>query len=205
MVMKLPILAFALCACGNLSTPSPPALPWVHGFTAVAAGALETPAASQHIARLSRDPEAAYGAIEVRGDLVGDGGNRTVLASYRAGVIVMDAEGRIAASAPAFDPAGSADELLAVAFGDGQLGAPLVVVAVQSGGHRENAISLAVYRFEEGALDQVFFAPIETHEGDMATLGSLVFLPGALAYRAPGTLVATTWAYDAERRRYVPR
>jgi hypothetical protein len=203
--MRLPILAFALCACGNLSTPPPPSLPWVHGFTPVASSVIESPAASQHIARLSRDPEAAYGAIEVRGDLVRDGGSRTVLASYRAGVIVMDPEGRVAARAPAFDPAGSADELLAVAFGDGQLGAPLVVVAVQSGGHRENAISLAIYRFEEGALEQVFFAPIETHEGDTATLGSLVFLPAGLAYRAPGALAATTWTFDARRRRYVQR
>lgn len=204
-VMKLRILAFVVCGCGNLSAPPPPALPWIHGFTAVGAGAVESPAAAQHVAELSREPEAAYGALELRGDLVGDGGTRVVLASYRAGVIVLDTEGRVAASAPGFAPAGSADELVAIAFGDGQLGAPLVLAAVQSGGHRENAVSLAVYRFEDGALEQVFFAPVETHDGDNAAVGAVMFVPSGLAYRAPGADVATMWTYDAKRRRYVQR
>jgi hypothetical protein len=180
-------------------------MPWLQGFSPVAAGDVASPSVTQRISDLLHvAAEADYGGIELRADLTGDGMSETVLASYPLGLVVVDPEGRVLARAPGFPAAGSADELVSLAVGDGQLGAPVIVLAVQTGGHHESTISLAIYRLENGkTLKRLFMGPIEEHHGTETVTGRLTFLPSALAYRAPGARSATLWLFDPRFRRYV--
>ena len=180
-------------ACDNLSAPPPPSMPWLHGFSAVAVTDTLTPQASRRIASvLATAAEDDYGGLELRADLAGDTRTETVLASYSLGVAVMDPGGRLVALAPAFDAGGSADDLISLAAGDGQLGSPVIVLAVQTGGHRENAIWVAIYRMTgTRALQQLFFAPIETHEGSETRTGTLTFTRSGVSYRAPDATART--------------
>ena len=146
-------------ACGNLATPPPPvaALPWVSGFEATAVGELATPAGAQRIAELLHTGTGDDAtAIEVHADVAGDATPETVLASYALGVVVVDARGRVIATAPGLLPRGSADDVVAVVVGGGG-GGPVIAVATQTGGHRESVVNLAVYRVGAGkTLEPIF-------------------------------------------------
>jgi hypothetical protein len=201
------LIAVVLCACDTVSAPPPPSMPWLHGFSASAASDAPTSEASRRIASaLATAVEDDYGSLELRADLAGDARTETVLASYRLGVAVVDPAGRLVARAPAFDAGGSADDLISLAAGDGQAGAPIIVLAVQTGGHRENAIWVAIYRMTGArTLQQLFHAPIEIHEGSETRTGALTFTRAGVLYRAPGAAAATSWTLDARRGRYVER
>lgn len=194
-------------ACDNFSAPPPTSMPWLHGFHAVAAADTPSAQASRRITSLlDADAEDDYGSLELRADLGGDARPETVVASYRLGVAVVDPAGRLVARASGFDANGSADDLISLAAGDGQLGSPVIVLALQTGGHRESAIWVAIYRMSSGhALDQLFYAPIETHEGSETRTGTLAFTRTGLLYRAPDASAPTTWTFDASRHRYVER
>jgi hypothetical protein len=206
-VMKRALLSIlVLCAsCDNVSLPPAVSMPWVHGFNAIAVGDTPTSKDAQRISNLLNVPaEDAYGGIELRADIAGDSTRETVLVSYRLGVVAVDPAGRMIASTPGLDFSGSADEVISVAIGDGQLGAPMIIVAVQSGGHRESTISLTIYRLYRGkVLEQLFSAPIEEHAGAETAAGSLTFTPSGLVYRAPRARSATPWRFDVQRRRYI--
>ena len=98
-------------------------MPWVHGFSPVAVSDTSTSRSAQRIADLLHVAMGdAYDGIELRADVAGDSSSETVLVSYRLGIVVVDAAGRMVASTPGFAFSGSADDLIAVAIGDGQLG-----------------------------------------------------------------------------------
>jgi hypothetical protein len=198
--------ALVLCAaCDNFSTPPPASMPWLHGLGAVATTDTPTPQASRRIANvLDAAAEDDYGSLELRADLAGDARIETVLASYRLGVAVVDPLGRLVARAPGFDAGGSADDLISMAAGDGQQGWPVIVLAVQTGGHRENTVWLAIYRMTDARrLQQLFYAPIETREGIETRAGTLTFIRSGLSYRAPDASAPTAWTFDVRRDRYV--
>lgn len=189
-------------SCDNISLSPVSAMPWVRGFQATAASDVPTLAAAQRISALRNTDE--YGAIELRADVAGDAKLETVLVSYPAGTMVLDRAGRMIASAPGFEFSGSADDLISVAVGDGQLRAPLILVAIQAGGHRENTIFLAIYRVNRSRnLEQVFLAPIEEHDGMETAVGSLTFVPAGIVYRAPRLPTASRWTFDVHRQRYI--
>lgn len=197
----LTILVLA-ASCDNVSLPPVSVMPWVRGFQATAAGDVPTLTAAQRISALRNTDE--HGAIELRADVAGDSRLETVLVAYPAGTIVLDPAGRMIASAPGFEFSGSADDLISVAVGDGHLRAPLILVAIQSGGHRESTIFLAIYRVHRGKnLEQVFLAPIEEHDGMETVVGSLTFVPSGIVYRAPRAETATRWSFDRQRQRYI--
>lgn len=212
----LTMLVLAASCDQALLSPAP-GVPWVRGFQAAAANT-PTLAAAQRFSELRtsgggapgspRDPVVdspgdEHGAIELQANVTGDGRRETVLVSYQAGTVILDAAGRTIASAPGFELSGSADDLISAAVGDGQLRAPLILVAFQSGGHRENTIFLAIYRVHRKRLEQVFLAPIEEHDGMETTVGAVVFVPSGIYYRAPGSSTARRWTFDAQRQRYL--
>jgi hypothetical protein len=207
--MKRALLAVLTlsAACDNFASSPPTSMPWLQGFSATVATDTLTPQASRRIASLlDATQEDDYGSLELRADLAGDPQPETVLASYHLGLAVVDVSGRLVARAPGFGTEGSADDLISMAAGDGQLGWPLIVLAVQSGGHRESTISVAVYRIASKAmLQQLFYAPIEIHEGSETRTGTLTLTRSGLLYRAPGASSATSWIFDARRGRYVER
>jgi hypothetical protein len=186
------------------SAPPAPALPWIRGFAPAAVSDLATPLATQHLARLtSASPEDDYNALELHADLAGDAQTETVLASYGFGVAIFDGTGHVVARAPGLATSGSADDLLAIAVGDAQLGAPVLVVASQRGGHRESTVSVTLYRMTgQRALQPLFSAPIEIHDGDVTRAGTLVFGRGQLWYRAPDATAASLWTLDPALDRY---
>lgn len=210
MQRPLLLLVAAAVACDAMppppvGAPPAPALPWLRGFEPAVVSDRATPAASAQIARLrSASPEDDYGALELRADLVGDARVETVVASYGFGVAVLDGAHHVLAHAPGLDATGSADDLLAIAVGDARLGTPVLVVASQRGGHRESTTTLTLYRLTEGrALQALFSAPIELHDGDVTQTGALVLGGARLWYRPPGAVVATSWVLDPARGRYV--
>lgn len=192
------LLVVALVACGGTSTPNS-AVPWLRGFSA------EAMATSDDATSAVSSDEPDYGGLRVTADVAPAGGTETVTASYRQGIGVADHTGKLLARAPGFDPAGSADDLVALSVGDAAIGIPVIVVAVTRGGHRESVTSIVLYRVGSSRLEQLFGAPVEETDGIDTFTGSITFVPGGLLYRAPRTTSATVWIFDAARGRYVQR
>lgn len=205
--MKRALLtALVLCAaCDNFSAPPPASMPWLRGFNTVAAADTPSAQASRRIAGLlEANAEDDYGSLELRADLAGDTRPEAILASYRLGVAVADDAGRLVARASGFEANGSADDLISLAVGDGQLGSPVIVLALQTGGHRESTIWIAIYRMTgRRALEQLFHGAIEIHEGSETRSGALTFTRSGLLYRAPDAVTETSWTFDARRHRYI--
>ena len=180
---KLMILSVACAACGNV-TSSPPAMPWLRGFTADAVADTETAAASERLAELVGAPdEPGYGALQITT------GSQTVLASYRQGLAVVDRDGHLVARAPGFDAAGSSDDLVALAAGDAG-GEPVIALAVTRGGHRTSVTSIVLYRVADGRLEELFSGAVEERDGETITTGTLAFVPSGVMYRPPGAETA---------------
>jgi hypothetical protein len=182
------------------------ALPWLHNFAATAASA---EASAQVVDRMARwrapDPDcsaAAYGGLAIAADVAPAPGTEEVLASYAQGVLVLDAGGRVIASAPAPGCQGSADDLEAVAAGDAQLDGPVIALAATGGGHRASSTWLGLYRVVNGAVAPIFAGVVEDRVGDRTRTGGVTLLPGALLYRAPSG-GHTLWVYRPEQHRYV--
>lgn len=191
-----------LAACDSFAPPAPAAMPWVRGITAATVEDRQTSSATERMARLAAvSPEDPGGAIELRADVTGDGVTDTVLASYTGGALALDRRGRVIARIAGYDPAGSADDLLSIAAGDIQIGAPALLIATQSGGHRESTVTLSIYG--GGGLRRMFSAPVETHDGGTTRTGAVLFVRGGLWYRAPDAAEQTYWTL--ERGRYVER
>jgi hypothetical protein len=184
------------------------ALPWLHGFAATAVSA---EASAQVVERMARwrapDPDcsaAAYGGLALAADVAPAPGSEEVLASYTQGVLVLDAAGRVIASAPAPGCQGSADDLDAIAVGDAQLGGPVIALATTGGGYHAASTWLGLYRVVNGAVVAIFAGVVEDRVGDRTRTGAVTVLPGALLYRAPSG-EQTLWVYRPEQHRYVPQ
>ena len=192
---KLWPLFVVIAACGGQSSPS---LPWLRGLTPTATTDGEVPAVTDRITELTGEPdEGGYGGLEVSGN------GLDVLASFHQGVVVVDGSGHVVGRAPAFASEGTADDLVSLAIGDGQLDKPVIALAVTRGGHRESTTWLVLYRVGgSGRLDRLFEQPIEEHDGDDAFVGSVTLIPQGLIYQKPhGGL--ERWQLDAARGRYV--
>src|SRR5262249_6762012 len=114
--------------------PASPALPWLHNFAATAESGVAMPGT---VARMNRwrpaDTDcsgASYGGLSIVADVAEARGTEEVLASYTQGVLVIDANGRLIASATAPACRGSADEIEAIAAGDAQIGRPVIAMAM---------------------------------------------------------------------------
>jgi hypothetical protein len=184
------------------------ALPWLQGFFAPT-GATET-ASQDAVEELAewRQPDAAcigtlYGGLSLTADVAAGEGEERVLASYTQGLVVLDRENHLIAQAPGFPCEGSADELVALAAGDGGVGTPIVALAATSGGHAESATVLTLYRVaNSGELQPVFIGEVERHADHTTQTGTVTLIPGGLVYRdTSGTL--SLWVYDTELGRYV--
>jgi len=181
------LLLLALCsACGSPAT-STPAMPWLRGFSPVAT--------------TDNDSDGWH----VVADVAPNDGLETVLASYDHGISVVGRGGKLLARAPGFQPAGSADDLVALSVGDAGIGSPVIALAVDRGGHRESVTSVALYRVDGGRLQQLAELEVEDRAGSDTYTGDITFVPGALIYRAPRAPTVTVWVLDAARGRYIER
>ena len=207
--MRRLILGGLTMLAASCSGPAPTVapLPWFAGFATTAANETPSSGVTDRMARWQMcDSPCAYGGIELIGDVAPPDGNETVLASYGQGVIVLDRDGRMLGRGPGFDPAGSADELVAVALGDAQIGTPVIAIVARVGGHRESDVWLQLFRFGRGEkLDLLFTAIVEEHANGTDWPGTVTFAPGTLAYRAPRATTTDLWVFDARAGRYVYR
>lgn len=181
------------------------ALPWLHNFVATAESRAASSAVVERMAQWrapdARCSAAAYGGLEIVADVAGGRGAEEVLASFTQGVLVLDASGKLLASAAAPACQGSADEIEAIAAGDAHIDGPVIALAVTTGGHREATTWLVLYRVIGGVAEPVFSAAVEEAVGDETRIGAVTLLPGALVYRAPSG-EERMWTYSAEQGRY---
>lgn len=182
------------------------ALPWLHNFAVAAETAEATPEVVARMARW-REPDescsaAAYGGLAITADVAKAHGPEAVLASFTQGVLVLDAGGRLLASATALPCQGSADEIDGIAAGDAHIDRPVIALAVTTGGRRASSTWLVLYGVTGGVIAPLFTGRVEDHDGERTQVGAVLLLPGALLYRAP-TGTQTMWVYNTEQQRYV--
>lgn len=199
-------LALAWFAADAVAAPASRALPWLHNFAPTAETSEATPDVVGRMAEWrTADPSCSasvYGGFEITAEVAAEPGRETVLASFTQGVLVFNAKARLIASAMPLWCEGSADEIEGIAAGDAYIEAPVIALAVTTGGHRESATWLVLYRVAKGTVAPIFAEIVEDHTSDRTRVGQVTLLPGALVYRAPSG-VRTLWSYDAEQHRYV--
>lgn len=148
---------------------------------------------------------SSYDDVVLRADVASNEGIETIRASIAA-VTVVDARGAVLASTPAFDPQGSADEVVGIrVIFDANASLPMIAVTTTVGGHRENTTYTALYRVSDRSLDTLFVGPIEHVEGSRVESGLLLVFPQTLLYRAPNAELATMQSFDASAHRFVVR
>jgi hypothetical protein len=138
----------------------------------------------------------SYDAAELVADVAPAEGRETIRATISQ-VRVSDAKGAVIATAPAFAPVGSADEVVGIRMTHG-----LIAVTTTLGGHRESTSLTSLYRLDGRDLTCVFSAPIVEVEDDARSEGMLLVLPTTLIYRAPHAELAKLFTFDAASRRY---
>lgn len=193
------VLAATTAACSS----SAPGMPWLHGLgdaVSSSTGVDEPPAPDDsEIA-----PGCSVGAsrtIELSADVAPAAGKETIVASYSGGITVFDREDHLVAHTPGWPCEGSADELDTIAFGTAY-GEPTLAVAATSGGHREAATWVALFRTGR-TLEATFTAVVETRRDDIVKRGAIHLIPGGLLYERPGGPIRF-WRLDPGAKIYVP-
>lgn len=156
----------------------------------------------------SSEPTAtsSYAGVSTHADIAPVEGNEIVQATVTE-VVVQSTSGKTVARATAYEPVGSADEVVAIRVTDGLIGAPILVVTTTLGGRRESATLVTLYRFDARAhsLAPVFSGATVEVDGDARAEGSLLILPGFVLYRAPRAELARLYEYDAITRQYIAK
>jgi hypothetical protein len=202
--LVFPLVGLATCQLAR-ETPS---IPWLQGLGSPVASDVTSDEVARRIDTWSEladvDPECStgnYPGIAIEADVAPTPGLETVMVSLAHGIVVTDREGALITEAPGYHCEGSADELEAVAAGDAY-GAPTIAIAVTSGGHRESETWVTLFRVDDRRLDPVFTGTVEQRRGNDLERGSVMLLPGALLYRAPGG-EPTLWFYNSDAHAYV--
>lgn len=202
----LAVLAVLSPAAPGARAPSHPLLPWLYNFhdaTAVDTGdRLVTLSLTTTPDPSCRD-NASPGLV-LEADVSPSPGRETIIASYEHGVLVVGSEGEPLAETAGYPCAGSADEIEVLASGT-VFGAPMIVLAVTTGGRREQLTWLGMYRIgHDRRLEPVFAGAVEHREDGIVRRGSVTILPGALLVRDPFGKVGF-WTFDDGGGVYVPR
>lgn len=207
------VLAALLLGNGSAGGPARPqterALPWLHEVTAEAIADAPSRAA-EALLRDGRSGDAACttsstASFALVAELAPAPGLETVLASYTAGVVLLDASGRRLASAPPLVCSGSADAIEGAAVVELLPGEPAIALAATAGGRAERTTWLFVLAVRGEALAPIFAAPVEEWRGPLVSTGDVTRLAGgALRYRAPDGAISR-WTYDRDAGRYVMR
>jgi hypothetical protein len=185
------------------------ALPWLHDFPADAVAGAPSRSAEVWL-RERPSPDAgctttSSASFALVAELAPAPGLETVLASYTAGVVVLDARGRELASAPPLPCLGSVDAIEGIATGELIAGEPAIALAATAGGRAERTTWLYFFARRGEVLAPIFAAPVEEWRGPFVSTGEVTVLPGgALRYRAPDGAISR-WTYDRRAGRFVMR
>jgi hypothetical protein len=182
-------------------------MPWLHGFSTSGISDVLAEGVGNRVQRYARcDDCVGTDGIELTANVVPGDGDATVLATFSQGLVVVDKQGVLVASGPGYEPSGSADELLAVATGDAQIGAPVIAIAARRGGRRASEVWLELYRVgHNDKLQRLFAGVVEEHEDKFDRTGSVTIVPGGLIHRAPRSQTPDLWIFDPRAGRYLYR
>lgn len=176
-------LAAIVAAC---TQPVAPGLPWLRGGTHIASTTEMSASVLERMEPYSTCDECTdYGGFEVVADVAPVAGKEKILASYARGVIVLDTRGRLVARSRGWEASGSTDEVLALAVVDAGRAAPLIAVAVRTGGRREFEVRLELLEVKNHSLAVVFRGVVEEYDDDGEQLGSVTIAPDGIHYFAP--------------------
>jgi hypothetical protein len=184
-------------------------LPWLRDFHADAVADAPSREAEARLGGGVREDEGCGAGAEAGFAIIADmapaPGPETILASYAAGVVVLDGAGRRLAASPPLECRGSRDTIEGIAAVELLDGEPVIALAATAGGRAERTTWLFFLAPRGEALVPIFAAPVEEHRGEAALTGEVARLPGgAIRYRSPGGAI-TRWTYDREAGRFVMR
>ncbi len=169
-----------------------PRIEWLPGFVGSAASDERSQEAADELAATAdvADTCSTFDAQQIVADVTPQPGRERILASVATGVVILDARGRLVASAPLAECGGSSDEIVALAAGQAWVRAPVIAVVFSTGGHREADTELALFRVDRDRLTAIFDGVIEHREGLERWRGAAIVIPGAVVYQPPqGALV----------------
>lgn len=194
---------------GRAQEPSEFVLPWLRGFPTSAVSDEPTYRGQLRLAAWQAPDAAcvtsATGAFELVADAATAPGVETILASYPAGIVVLDARGKKLAAAPAFGCRGSLDAIEYIAVGAPLPTEPTIAIAATAGGRAERTTWMFLFAVRGGGLAPLFAGSVEESRGGEVTEGEVTLRPGGmLEYRAP-TGAVTLWGYDRTAGHYVLR
>jgi hypothetical protein len=144
----------------------------------------------------------AYGALSLIADVGPPPGMETIVGSYARGIVVVSADGTRVAVSPGYPCYGTADELEAITVGRAWNERVLALV-VTSGGRREAATWLGLYRVSDSGFERVFSGSVEHYEDGVVRSGQVTILPGGLLHREPNGEI-TWWGFEPASRTLRP-
>jgi hypothetical protein len=148
-------------------------------------------------------PGIGSSGFELVAELSERPGSERVLASFAGGIVILDHDGELVASAPGYRCESSRDDLEGIAVGTAH-GARTLVVVATSGGRAERSTWVSMFRVNERRLDPVFTGVVEDHRGTRVRRGAIAVRRDELIYTPPGG-DPTTLTYDPIARAYLPR
>ena len=202
------VMLATACADSDVTAPSRvTSMPWIDGFATTATSDASSVGVTNRMAQWQPcKAPCGYEGTELQTSLPTRGPPDTVLVSYAQGVIVLDHAGTLVGRAPGFAPTGSADEVLAIAAGDAQLGTPVLAISTCVGGRMESDVWLRLYRLSPShRLDLLFAGIVERRRGEAVSTGAVTFVPQGLLYKSPGATTGDLWMFDNTVGRYVDR
>jgi hypothetical protein len=179
------LVALAVLLLTACPQPVSPSMPWLRGVTHVASSDQLSADVLDPMDGAGCDDCTDVGAIELVADVAAAPGSETIIASYRSGVVVLDAKGVLLAHARGFSPEGSADELLSLVVADAPTGTRVIAIAIRAGGRRENHVRMEIYRVQGRALEVLFRGVVEEHDDESNDAGSVTFTRDGIRYVAP--------------------
>ena len=181
--------------------------PWLHNLADPVEVEAGEPTESELAGWFDDEPECAPGAytsLRLTADVAPTAGKETIVASLVAGMSVISSEGVELAAMPGYPCEGTADGIDVLSVGK-VFGEPTIVLAITTGGHREQLTWLGVYRVgDHGRIDALFAGVIEQRVDGHVVSGDVTFIPGALLYHRPGG-ETSLWVFDPVAHSYLPR
>jgi hypothetical protein len=190
-----------------LATPasaSPSSVPWLVNLDDATIASSDEPASTLP---LELDPQAscdppAYGALTLTAELGPTLGFETIIGSYARGIVVVGTDGERIATLAGYPCAGTADELEALAVGRAW-NERVVAIVVTTGGRREAATCLGLYRISARGFEPVFSGIVEHYEDGVVRSGRITIVPGGLIHRDPSGDI-TWWGFERGSRTLQP-
>jgi hypothetical protein len=147
---------------------------------------------------------STYDGFELTADVTPEFTGAETIHATVSEITVSSSTGLTIGAVTAFEPQGSADEVVGVRVVDGAVGTPMIAVTTVLGGHRESKTYASLYMIDERSVRRMYSAVVVEVEDESVFEGGLLVLPGILIYRAPRAERPVTLVFDSRTRQYLP-